>query len=192
MSFNVVAVACILATMSFARGPLFHRALTITDNAHKSSGSKIDLKIAPSPLAEFLAGDDSNPLQQGSVSVFFAGLVKGVGAGSLLAYDQPTSFGDYCIGTIRGYAFKTTCNLESRSTDLDNVLQECKACTAEECRSDCELHRSTSLSSTFFSASPDMPSYTSERRYSIRHHKWYHRSQDGCPYIPSSRCGIIE
>ncbi|KAF2452190.1 hypothetical protein P171DRAFT_426568 [Karstenula rhodostoma CBS 690.94] len=151
--FNLVAVACVLASVSFARGPLFQRALTISDNTHKSLSGMVDLKIAPHPLVEFFTNKGSNPLEQGGVTPFFAELVKGLGAGNPLAYDQPASCGDYCVGVVKGYTFKVTCDSSIRHTDLNTLLQECKACTTEQCKSNCEFRRTTSLSSTFFSTS---------------------------------------
>ncbi|OAG09483.1 uncharacterized protein CC84DRAFT_1137177 [Paraphaeosphaeria sporulosa] len=38
LNFNLVAVACIVASVSFSRGPLFHRALTIVDNSIPVTG----------------------------------------------------------------------------------------------------------------------------------------------------------
>lgn len=153
LEFNIVAVACILASVSFARGPLFHRALTITDNGRKSFGSTVDLKIAPYPLAEFFTNNDSDPRQQSGIAPIFEELVKGLGAGSSLTYDQAASCGDYCTGVVKGYTFKATCSSVVRHIDINTVIHECKACTTEECRGDCKLRRTTSLSSTFFSTS---------------------------------------
>ncbi|KAK7185151.1 hypothetical protein DPSP01_000732 [Paraphaeosphaeria sporulosa] len=152
LNFNLVAVACIVASVSFSRGPLFHRALTIVNNVHKSFEGTMDLKIAPYPLEQFFTSNDSDPRQQGDVKPIFPELIKGLSAGNSLVYDQTTSCGDYCTGVIQGYTFKATCHSTVRPIDLNTALQECKACTTEQCRSDCELRR-TSLSSTFFSTS---------------------------------------
>jgi hypothetical protein len=153
LRFNIVAVACILASMSLARGPLFHRALTITEDYHKSFGGTLNLKIAPHPLADLFTYNESDPIKQGGVSPIFAGLVKGLGVGNSLAYEQPASCGDYCTGVARGYTFKAACTSSVRQIDLNTILHECKACTTEQCRSDCEFRKTTSLSSTFFSTS---------------------------------------
>ncbi|KAJ4351403.1 uncharacterized protein N0V89_006745 [Didymosphaeria variabile] len=152
LRFNIVAVACILASLSFVRGPLFHRALSVT-NDHKSVGSTVDLNIAPHPLAEFFQSNETDPRKQGGVTSVFADLIQGLGAGNPLPYEQPAYCGDYCTGTAKAYTFKAHCDSSVRNIDLNTVLHECKSCTTEQCRSDCELRRLTSLQATFFSTS---------------------------------------
>jgi hypothetical protein len=153
LRFNIVAVACLLASLSLARGPLFHRALTITEDYHKSFGGVVDLKIAPYPLADFFTNNEPDPIKQGGVSPIFADLVKDLGVGNSLAYEQPASCGDYCTGVVKGYTFKAACTSTVRHIDLNTILHECKACTTEQCRNDCEFRKIRSLSSTFFSTS---------------------------------------
>lgn len=153
LRFNMVAVACILACVSFARGPIFHRALTINENDFKKTGGMMDLNIAPYPRIEFLRSNDTNPLGQTGVTPMFTDLVRGLVAGNPLTYGQHASCGDYCTGFVKGYAFEVDCQSAIQKIDLNDILQECKTCTTEQCRSDCQLRKQTTLQSTFFATS---------------------------------------
>ncbi|KAL1593134.1 hypothetical protein SLS60_010741 [Paraconiothyrium brasiliense] len=153
LRLNIVAVACILALVSFVRGPLFHRALSVNDDDHKSFKSMVDLNIAPQPLEGFFHSNDTDPRKQDGVTSVFTDLVKGLSAGNPLPYEQPASCGDYCTGTAKAHTFKARCDSSVRNIDLNTVLHECKSCSTEQCRSDCEFRRLTSLQATFFSTS---------------------------------------
>ncbi|KAJ4305897.1 hypothetical protein N0V90_001430 [Kalmusia sp. IMI 367209] len=153
LNFNIVAIACVLASISFARGPLFHRALTIAENDSKNVGGAVDLKIAPHPILQFFQSDESDPHRQGDFTSAFSDLIKSSAAANPLPYESPDSCGDYCTGVVKGYTFKASCNSTVRNIDLSTFLEGCKSCTTEQCTSDCQLRRQADINPTFFSIS---------------------------------------
>lgn len=119
LRFEIVAVASILTLISFTRGPLFQRALTLNEHARKDSTDIVDLRIAPHPLRQFFESNDSDPRKQGGPTSIFSDLVKGLITGNPLPYEQPSPCGDYCTGIVKAYTLKATCNSEARNINLD-------------------------------------------------------------------------
>lgn len=149
LNFNIVAVASLLTAISFARGPLFHRALTLEENSKRSIDGAIDLNIATEPVLELFESGESDIRKQGGTAWTFSSIIADLSTDKPLAF--PSACGDYCTGTIKGYAFKASCESTVRSISVAKVLEQCVSCTSEQCESLCEVRSQTGASSDFFS-----------------------------------------
>ena len=151
LKFNLVALACILASISFARGPLFQRALILTKDEQKDVRGVLDLSIAPYPLISFFENKQPDPRRKGDMSSIFSNVIKGLIAGDSLPYEQPSSCGEFCTSDIKAYTFQAKCHSTVQNIDIHTTMRECDSCTTDQCTSDCRLRQQAGLSATFFS-----------------------------------------
>ena len=151
LKFNAVAVACILASTTFARGPLFQRALTLAENERQNIAEILDFKIAPRPVPLFFNGSQSDQPGHTGFTPLFSDVIKGLVAGESFPYEQPHSCGDHCTGTVKSYSLRASCELEVRNINLNTAERRCEPCTTAQCESNCQSRRETGINTTFFS-----------------------------------------
>jgi hypothetical protein len=98
----MVAIACTLAALSFVRGPLFQRAMTLDQSAAINTQSNLDLKIAPYPILQYFQSNSPDPREKGGVTEVFSSVLKDLGAGKGLPYNQAVNkCSEYCTGNIK-------------------------------------------------------------------------------------------
>lgn len=101
-SSNHYRVACLLAAVTFIRGPLFQRASTISETSIYDSQGSINIKMAPFPIVEYFQSTEDDPRKQGGITTAFSNVLKGLSSNTPLAYKQTTSdCGDYCTGKAK-------------------------------------------------------------------------------------------
>lgn len=186
LRFNLVATACILASISFARGPLFQRALTLTEDERGNLGGVLDLKIAPYPLKSFFENNQPDPPRKGDVTSIFSDVIIGNIAGDPLPYEQPSFCGEYCTGNVKAYTFQTECESTVQNINIHTIMRECDTCTTDQCTSDCRLRQQAGLSATFFSVG-----YEQEKNHLVL--TSYHKDKISCSgEVNFQKCTLTE
>ncbi|KAF2269829.1 hypothetical protein CC78DRAFT_240507 [Lojkania enalia] len=152
LHFNTVAIACLIATLSTARGPVLQRALTISETHISNSTKTMDLRIAPSPLVQYFQSSEDDPRSQGGITSALSKVLRDLKSGSTLGLNQTISeCGDYCTGIITGFAFKANCVSSTSSFDLSALPAECKSCSTSGCERTCATRLENDFNPTFFS-----------------------------------------